>query len=89
MCGENRDTTHVKKKKIAHMDDYVNEKKDYMPIDQIPDNLTKENISGTDLRSKLEKGKLVNIYKCKKKWCKILINNNKVWIQKKFLWGNF
>ena len=36
---------------------YVNEIKDYMPIDQIPDNLTKENISGTDLRSKLEKGK--------------------------------
>ncbi len=39
--------------------------------------------------AKLEKGKLVTVYKCKKEWCKILVKNNKVWIKKKFLWGNF
>ena len=39
--------------------------------------------------AKLEKGKLVTIKKCKKKWCKILAENNQFWIQKKFLWGKF
>ena len=39
--------------------------------------------------AKLEKGKLVTIKKCKKEWCKILVENNQFWIQKKFLWGKF
>jgi len=33
---------------------YVEEKSEYMPIDSVPDNLKKLNISGTDLRHRLE-----------------------------------
>ena len=39
--------------------------------------------------AKLEKGKMVNIKKCRDEWCKILVQNNQFWIQKKFLWGKF
>ena len=38
---------------------------------------------------RLEKGKMVTIKKCKGEWCKILVQNNQLWIQKKFLWGKF
>ena len=39
--------------------------------------------------AKLEKGKMVTIKKCKNEWCKVLVQNNQFWIQKKFLWGKF
>ena len=35
---------------------YVKEKSKYMPVDKVPENLTRLNISGTDLRMRLEKG---------------------------------
>jgi sulfate adenylyltransferase len=35
---------------------YVKEKSKYMPFDKVPESLTKLNISGTDLRIRLEKG---------------------------------
>ena len=35
---------------------YVKEKSEYMPIDKVPDDLTQLNISGTDLRRRLDKG---------------------------------
>ena len=35
---------------------YVEEKKEYMPIDAVPANLTSLNISGTELRNKLDEG---------------------------------
>ena len=35
---------------------YVEEKSEYMPIDEVPEDLTQLNISGTELRSCLEKG---------------------------------
>ena len=38
---------------------------------------------------KLEKGKMVIIKKCKKNWCKILIQGNLGWVKKKSLWGKF
>ena len=38
---------------------------------------------------RLEKGKMVIIKKCRDEWCKILVQNNQFWIQKKFLWGKF
>jgi len=38
---------------------------------------------------RLEKGKMVNIKKCRDGWCKIVVQNNQFWIQKKFLWGKF
>ena len=37
----------------------------------------------------LEKGKMVIIKKCKKNWCKILIQGNLGWVKKKSLWGKF
>ena len=37
----------------------------------------------------IEKGKMVNIKKCRDGRCKILVQNNQFWIQKKFLWGKF
>ena len=37
--------------------------------------------------ARLEKGKMVIIKKCRDEWCKILVQNNEFWIQKKFLWG--
>lgn len=39
--------------------------------------------------ARLEKGKMVIIKKCKINWCKISVENNSAWIQKKFLWGRF
>ena len=66
----------------------LNGKKSAININDLSTVFKKPNIYSKPF-AKLEKGKLVTIYKCKKKWCKILINNNKVWIQKKFLWGNF
>ena len=36
---------------------YVKEKNEYMPIDEVPDDLTSLNISGTELRHKLDSGK--------------------------------
>ena len=39
--------------------------------------------------ARLEKGKMVIIKKCRDEWCKILVQNNQFWIQKKFLWGKF
>ena len=38
---------------------------------------------------RLEKGKMVIIKKCRDEWCKILVQNNQFWMQKKFLWGKF
>jgi sulfate adenylyltransferase len=35
---------------------YVQEKSEYMPIDEVPKNLTQLNISGTELRRRLDKG---------------------------------
>ena len=35
---------------------YVEEKSEYMPIDEVPDDLTQLNISGTELRRRLDKG---------------------------------
>ena len=35
---------------------YVKEKNEYMPIDEVPNNLTSLNISGTELRNKLDSG---------------------------------
>jgi len=35
---------------------YVEEKSEYMPIDEVPDDLTQLNISGTELRQRLDKG---------------------------------
>ena len=35
---------------------YVEEKNEYMPIDEVPDGLTSLNISGTELRKKLDSG---------------------------------
>ena len=35
---------------------YVKENQEYMPIDEVPKNLTSLNISGTDLRNKLDSG---------------------------------
>ena len=37
--------------------------------------------------AKLERGRLVLIIKCKKKWCKTKTGNFKGWIIKDFLWG--
>ena len=39
--------------------------------------------------ARLEKGKMVIIKKCANEWCKISVQNNQFWIQKKFLWGKF
>ncbi len=39
--------------------------------------------------ARLEKGKMVIVKKCIDDWCKVLVQNNQVWIQKKFLWGRF
>ena len=36
---------------------------------------------------KLESGKMLIIKKCKHKWCKVLIEDHKGWIQKDLLWG--
>ena len=38
---------------------------------------------------RLEKGKMVTVKKCKKEWCKIIVDNRQAWIKKKFLWGKF
>jgi sulfate adenylyltransferase len=35
---------------------YVEEKSEYMPIDEVPNDLTQLNISGTELRQRLDKG---------------------------------
>ena len=35
---------------------YVEERAEYMPIDEVPENLTQLNISGTELRRRLDKG---------------------------------
>ena len=35
----------------------------------------------------LEKGRLVKIKKCKKKWCKVETGNYKGWVKKESLWG--
>ena len=35
---------------------YVKEKLEYMPINEVPNNLTKLNVSGTELRERLDKG---------------------------------
>lgn len=35
---------------------YVEEKSEYMPIDEVSENLTQKNISGTELRKRLDKG---------------------------------
>ena len=37
--------------------------------------------------AKLERGRMVLIIKCKKKWCKIKTGNFTGWIIKDFLWG--
>jgi len=37
--------------------------------------------------AKLERGRMVLILKCKKKWCKIKTGNFTGWIIKDFLWG--
>ena len=37
--------------------------------------------------AKLEKGKIVIVKKCKKDWCKIIIDGYKGWIFKNALWG--
>jgi len=39
--------------------------------------------------AKLERGRLVLIKKCKKKWCKIKSGKFSGWIIKDFLWGGF
>ena len=38
---------------------YVKERAEYMPVDKVPSNLTKLNISGTELRNLLDKGKKI------------------------------
>ena len=35
----------------------------------------------------LKKGRLVKINKCKSKWCKVITDEFKGWLQKKSLWG--
>ena len=35
---------------------YVEEKSEYMPVDEVPEDLTQLNISGTELRKRLDKG---------------------------------
>jgi len=37
--------------------------------------------------AKLEKGRLVLVKKCKKKWCKIISGNYQGWILRSSLWG--
>ncbi len=37
---------------------------------------------------KIEKGRLLLVKKCKKKWCKIKTKNYKGWIEKNNVWGN-
>tara|TARA_B100001179_G_C18423968_1_gene331580 strand:+ start:119 stop:580 length:462 start_codon:yes stop_codon:yes gene_type:complete len=39
--------------------------------------------------ARLEKGTMVMIKRCKNEWCKILVQSNTGWLQKKFLWGKF
>ena len=35
----------------------------------------------------LKKGKLCKIKKCKKDWCKVVVENFKGWVKKESLWG--
>ena len=66
----------------------LTKKKSAINISNLSIVFKKPNIYSQPL-AKLEKGKLVTIKKCKKEWCKILVENNQFWIQKKFLWGKF
>jgi len=66
----------------------LTKKKSAINISNLSIAFNKPNIYSQPL-ARLEKGKMVIIKKCRDEWCKILVQNNKVWIQKKFLWGKF
>ena len=66
----------------------LTKKKSAINISNLSIAFKKPNIYSQPL-ARIEKGKMVTIKKCRDKWCKILIQNNQFWIQKKFLWGKF
>ena len=66
----------------------LTKKKSAINISNLSIAFNKPNIYSQPL-ARLEKGKMVIIKKCRDKWCKILVQNNQFWIQKKFLWGKF
>ena len=66
----------------------LTKKKSAINISNLSVAFKKPNIYSQPL-ARLEKGKMVIIKKCKDEWCKILVQNNQFWIQKKFLWGKF
>ena len=66
----------------------LTKKKSAINISNLSIAFNKPNIYSQPL-ARLEKGKMVIIKKCRDEWCKILVQNNHFWIQKKFLWGKF
>jgi len=66
----------------------LTKKKSAINISNLSIAFNKPNIYSQPL-AKLEKGKMVMIKKCRDEWCKILVQNNQFWMQKKFLWGKF
>ena len=66
----------------------LTKKKSAINISNLSIAFKKPNIYSQPL-ARLEKGKMVIIKKCRDEWCKILVQNNQFWIQKKFLWGKF
>jgi len=66
----------------------LTKKKSAINISNLSIAFNKPNIYSQPL-ARLEKGKMVIIKKCRDEWCKILVQNNQFWIQKKFLWGKF
>ena len=45
------------------------------------------NTVGGKVIGEINVGLIVNLHKCKPKWCLIYKNNHKGWIDKKYLWG--
>ena len=66
----------------------LTKKKSAINISNLSIAFKKPNIYSQPL-ARLEKGKMVIIKKCRDEWCKILVQNNQFWMQKKFLWGKF
>ena len=64
----------------------LTKKKSAINISNLSIAFNKPNIYSQPL-ARLEEGKMVIIKKCRDEWCKILVQNNQFWIQKKFLWG--